>query len=120
MLPSTVDAMAAAGSLDEHFADRLGDRAVVLPTLSARAEDLRALALYQLSRIGLRLRGEPLGLSLAAQQLLNEYNWPGNDLELESTLLKAALDTRGDVVDEHTLGRFIAQANRSGPQRMVR
>jgi hypothetical protein len=36
-VPATVDALVAAGQMSERFADRLGDRAVALPTLAARA-----------------------------------------------------------------------------------
>ena len=40
-LHTTVDALVGQGRVDEHLADRLGDRAVALPPLAARAEDLR-------------------------------------------------------------------------------
>ncbi|MCC6521777.1 MAG: hypothetical protein IT373_03875 [Polyangiaceae bacterium] len=107
-VPTTVDALAAAGRLDLHLADALGDRAVVLPALALRAEDLRALALYMLTRIGLRLRGAPLGLNLRAQALLNEHLWPGNDAELESVLTLAALEAEGEVVGPEVLERAFA------------
>jgi len=118
VLPSTVDAMAAAGQIDEHLADRLGDRALVLPLLSQRAEDLRALSLHLLSRIGVRLRAKPFGLTLQAQQLLNEYAWPGNEAELEAVLLRAALKTEGDAVDAAGLAEVIGDPSLvdSGPQ----
>lgn len=89
---------ASPEALGEHLAALVEDRLIVLPTLAERAEDLRALALHKLSRIGLRLRGRPYGISLQAQALLNEHDWPGNDAELEAALLRAALSTRGDVV----------------------
>jgi len=110
VLPSTPDAMVARRELDEHFADLFADRAIVLPTLAARAEDLRALALHKLSRLGMRLRSRPFGLSLQAQQLLNEHDWPGNDVELEATLLRAALATDGEVVQHEQLAAELQQS----------
>jgi hypothetical protein len=104
-LPATVDALAASGRLSERLADRLGDRTVALPTLGARGEDLRALALEHLARIGVRLGREPLGLSPRALTALLDHAWPGNDAELYATLLRAALEADGDVLDVKDLAR---------------
>ncbi len=98
---------ASPGALGEHLAALVQDRLIVLPTLAERAEDLRALALHKLSRIGLRLRGRPYGISLEAQARLFEHDWPGNDAELEAVLLRAALATSGDVVGPEALSDAI-------------
>jgi hypothetical protein len=105
-IPATVDALVASGRMSERLADRLGDRAVALPTLASRAEDLRALAVEHLGRIGVRLQSRPLGLSPKALAALLEYGWPGNDAELYATLLRAALVTEGEVIGVKELGRI--------------
>jgi hypothetical protein len=97
-VPSTADTLVASGRMSERLADRLGDRAVALPTLASRAEDLRALALTHLARIGTRVRGQPIGLDMRALAALGEHLWPGNDAELYAVLLRAALVAEGDVV----------------------
>ncbi|WP_437593193.1 hypothetical protein [Sorangium sp. So ce1000] len=102
-VPQTIDALAATGQLSERLADRLGDRAVALPSLSSRAEDLRALALDHLARIGVRLRGRPFGLDLRALQAVLDHPWPGNDAEMGAVLLRAALVAKGDVIGEKDL-----------------
>ncbi|XYI01756.1 hypothetical protein ACMHYB_19160 [Sorangium sp. So ce1128] len=102
-VPQTVDALVATGQMSERLADRLGDRAVALPSLSSRAEDLRALALDHLARIGVRLRGRPFGLDLRALQAVLDHPWPGNDAEMGAVLLRAALVTEGDVIGEKEL-----------------
>ncbi|WP_437960078.1 hypothetical protein WME76_10840 [Sorangium sp. So ce119] len=102
-VPQTVDALVATGQMSERLADRLGDRAVALPSLASRAEDLRALALDHLARIGVRLRGRPFGLDLRALQAVLDHPWPGNDAEMGAVLLRAALMTEGDVVGEKEL-----------------
>lgn len=102
-VPQTVDALAATGQLSERLADRLGDRAVALPSLSSRAEDLRALALDHLARIGVRMRGRPFGLDLRALQAVLDHPWPGNDAEMGAVLLRAALVAKGDVIGEKDL-----------------
>ena len=91
VLPKTVDSLAANGKLVEALADRLGDRAVALPEISARAEDLSLLVLDKLTRLGQRLHGAPLGIEPHAMLALVEYNFPGNDMELETLLLRAIL-----------------------------
>ncbi|XXX81087.1 hypothetical protein WMF30_20225 [Sorangium sp. So ce134] len=102
-VPQTVDALVATGQMSERLGDRLGDRAVALPSLSSRAEDLRALALDHLARIGVRLRGRPFGLDLRALQAVLDHPWPGNDAEMGAVLLRAALMAKGDVIGEQDL-----------------
>lgn len=90
-LPGTVDSLAGGGALSEPLADRLGDRSVALPTLANRGEDISLLVLEALTRIGLRLRQTPFGIEPHALSALVEYEFPGNDAELEGILLRAAL-----------------------------
>lgn len=96
--PATPDSLAATGRMNERLADRLGDRAVALPSLASRGEDVRPLALERLGRLGMRLRGRPLGLDAPALARLLDHDWPGNDAELDGVLVRAALASRGDVV----------------------
>ena len=71
---------------------------MALPTLESRSEDLRALSLEHLARIGLRLGRQPLGLAPRALEALLEHTWPGNDAELHATLLRASLVAEGEVL----------------------
>lgn len=105
IVPRTVDALVASGDLDERLADLLGDRAVALPPLAMRAEDLRALVADHLVRVGLAYKGHPLGIDPAAFAVLVEHPWPGNDVELESVLVRAALACEGELVTRADLAR---------------
>lgn len=123
ILPADAEAMLAAGVIDPHFAALFGDRVLSPPRLAERGEDLRALALAELARLGTRLRGEPLGLSLDAQRLVLEYGWPGNEAELAAVLLRAALATSGAVVGAAELSAALGErrtdaAPGSGPVRV--
>jgi hypothetical protein len=97
-VPSTIDSLVAANRLDERLADRLGDRAVALPPLALRAEDLRGIVLDHLARFGARVHGRPLGIEPAALGAIGEHRWPGNDVELADVLLRAVMAARGEVV----------------------
>jgi hypothetical protein len=91
VLPATVDVLVAEDRLHETLGDVLGDRAVALPPLAARPEDLRALTNHVLTHIGLRDRRGPIGVDAGAMEWLVEHGWPGNEVELDTVLLRAAL-----------------------------
>ncbi|MDW8250217.1 MAG: hypothetical protein RMJ98_13060, partial [Myxococcales bacterium] len=94
----TVDTLVVRGRLVEDLANELGDRALPLPSLASRPEDLRAIALDHLTRLGLALRGAPVGLADDALALLVEHSWPLNDLELERLLYQALLRCKGPAL----------------------
>jgi hypothetical protein len=97
-VPATVDSLVASGKLHPGLADALGDRAVPLPPLSARADDLHALFLDRLARIGIRLKGRPLGADPRALARLVEHGWPGNEVELDDVLTRAVAIADGELV----------------------
>jgi len=111
-VPTTVDTLVASGQLQPLLADWLGDRAVPLPALSARSDDLRALFVDRLARLGVRLKGRPMGLDAQALGRLVEHSWPGNELELEDVLTRAVAVAAGDVLTSTHLDQigFIASA----------
>lgn len=115
-LPHSVDVLVASKRLNEHLADRLGEGALSLPTLESRAEDMRALCAEHLIRIGTRLHAKPYGLDIRALALLQEHDWPGNDTELESVLLRAALQCEGDVIGLYDLQAIGFRAGTSYPK----
>jgi DNA-binding NtrC family response regulator len=81
----------------------LEESVVRIPALAERSEDFRALVLAMLARHSVRTGREPLGIDTAALRILLEHSWPGNDLELEAVLLRAALAARGPVVTANEL-----------------
>jgi DNA-binding NtrC family response regulator len=108
-VPATIDTLVANGRLSPSLADRFGDRAVPLPPLMARAEDLRTLVLDRLARLGLKLRGRPFGVDPSALARLIEHTWPGNDLELDDVMARATLATMatsGELVTGAELDRI--------------
>ncbi|MBM4359866.1 MAG: hypothetical protein FJ096_17320 [Deltaproteobacteria bacterium] len=103
LAPRSPAELTREGVIEEHLARLFGERVLDPPPLAARSEDLRALALMELTRLGSRLRGRPMGLALDAQQELVEYEWPGNEGEFEAVLLRAALRATGEVVTREVL-----------------
>jgi transcriptional regulator of acetoin/glycerol metabolism len=50
---------------------------------------MRAIIVDRLARLGVRLKGRPMGLDPRALGRLIEHAWPGNELELEDVLTRA-------------------------------
>jgi transcriptional regulator with AAA-type ATPase domain len=97
-VPMTLEKLVEAGELDAGLVRALGDRAVDLPPLAARAEDMRAIIVDRLARLGLRIQGRPMGLDPRALGRLIEHAWPGNELELEDLLTRAIAIAEGDLL----------------------
>ncbi len=98
-----VDDLVLAGRLSQKLAARVGRRVVTLPFLADRSEDLRALVLDRLAGIGMRTRGEPLGIEASALSLLLEHAFPGNDTELDDVLVRVARVATGPAVTRENL-----------------
>jgi hypothetical protein len=113
-IPQTASALLARGSMHEILADALGDRAVAVPTLASRPEDLRALAQAHLARACARRGVETFALEPAALAELLEHGWPGDELELAALMTRAALSARGPLVTRADLAAigFVAQPSR--------
>jgi transcriptional regulator with AAA-type ATPase domain len=97
-LPAPLAAIVEAGELDYELAGCLGERVIELPPLVARAEDMRAIIVDRLARLGVRLKGRPMGLDPRALGRLIEHAWPGNELELEDVLTRAIAIADGDLL----------------------
>jgi transcriptional regulator with GAF, ATPase, and Fis domain len=72
------------GPIEPHVAAAVGVVQVMLPPLSARPQDVAALATSLLSKLGTSLSLSPSVLSA-----LERYAWPGNVAELEAVLRRA-------------------------------
>ena len=97
-VPMNVQKLVEAGDLDAGLAEAIGDRAIELAPLAARAEDMRAIIVDRLARLGVRLQGRPMGLDPRALGRLIEHAWPGNELELEDVLTRAIAIADGDLL----------------------
>ena len=83
----------------------LRGRVMQVPTVTERAEDLRALLLDAATRWGLRSRGTPIGADASALRQLIEHPWPGNELEIDAVLLRAVSACDATAVSSGDLER---------------
>ncbi|RYE87237.1 MAG: hypothetical protein EOO75_14745, partial [Myxococcales bacterium] len=92
-----VATLVASGRLTRELAEALGET-VALPPLADRPEDLRSLCLDHLTRLGMALRGRPVGLGDDALAWLVEQPFPVNDQQLEVMLYEAVVRCPGEVI----------------------
>jgi DNA-binding NtrC family response regulator len=99
--------------IDESLARRFAGSEIILPRLNERSEDLRAMILDRVARCGLSLRGEPHAIDDAVLGELLNYDWPGNESELDSTLQLLVQQSAGPLIhleDLEAIG-FLTQAD---------
>lgn len=74
-----------------------------LPPLHERGEDLQSLIIFELSRLSLAQRGEPLGITRSALIRLTDALFPGNEEELRGLLCTALARAEGALLTEQDL-----------------
>jgi transcriptional regulator with AAA-type ATPase domain len=127
-VPMPLEMLVEAGELDSRLAAALGDRRIELPPLAARAEDMRAIIVDRLARLGVRLQGRPMGLDPRALARLIEHAWPGNEVELDDVLTRAIAIADADVLSAAHLEKvgFVAtppatrRVSRAAPRQAAR
>jgi two-component system response regulator AtoC len=82
------------GQFREDLFYRLSVVPIQLPALRARPSDIPALVAHFMERFG---AGDKQ-ISPDSMRLLAEYQWPGNIRELENTIERVVILTRGDVI----------------------
>ena len=84
---SPLSTLVANRRIHEALARRFVSAETQIPTLAERGDDLRALVLDKVARLGMSLYGEPRAVDSAVLAELLNYAWPGNESELDTVLL---------------------------------
>jgi DNA-binding NtrC family response regulator len=101
-LTPNLEAAWPPGSVLPELVSRASVFPVRVPSLAARAADVRPLAEHFLRKYARRNPRAATSLSPEAAQKLETYAWPGNVRELENVIERAAILSRGDVIQpEH-------------------
>ncbi|MBT1063207.1 sigma-54 dependent transcriptional regulator [Bowmanella sp. Y26] len=93
---SDLKAAIAAGSFREDLYYRLNVIELALPALNQRRADILPLARYFL--------GDKLQLAPCAEQVLGQYEWPGNIRQLKNVMQRASLLCQDQLVKVADLG----------------
>lgn len=99
-----------AGSFRADLYYRLAVFPIHLPALRERSGDIPLLAAHFLTRAAHDMGKRIVGLSPEAEAALLRYAWPGNIRELQNCMERAAIVTRGDLVNAADILMFGAEA----------
>jgi two-component system response regulator AtoC/two-component system response regulator HupR/HoxA len=102
LTPGMEETWTRGGALPE-LASRLSVFPIRLPALRERIEDIRPLAEHFLRKYARRNARAATSLSDDAIAKLAAYSWPGNTRELENVIERAAILSRGDVIQREHL-----------------
>ena len=81
-----------------------------IPALTERKEEIVPLATFFLNQLNKKFKTSKL-LSKPAQNLICEYNFPGNIRELENLIKRLVTMTEGDVIETEHLPSIFSQTN---------
>ncbi len=104
-----LEKMVTEGTFREDLYYRLHVYPIQLPPLRERLEDIPVLAYHLLSKINERSGKEVSRISDAALKQLQQYNWPGNVRQLESTIERAVIWCDEDTIEPHHLPAAITR-----------
>ncbi len=91
----------AEGRFREDLYYRLSVISITMPPLRDRLEDIPPLVEHFLDKH--RANGASARVSEEALHMLTHYTWPGNVRDLENTIERAVVLSRGDVITPHHL-----------------
>lgn len=74
-----------------------------IPPLRKRLHDIVPLARHMLKRVAQDVCGREIGMDPQAENILRNYDWPGNARELSNLLEGIASRLEGDTIHEHHL-----------------
>jgi two-component system response regulator FlrC len=82
---------------------RLNVMPFYIPSLRERAEDIEVLAKHFIDKYAAANNKGVGGLTEGALKILMAHDWPGNIRELENTIARAVLMSRGDLLEAHDI-----------------
>ena len=97
-----------AGEFREDLFYRLAAFPIVLPPLRERRQDVPVLAHHFLERHAARAGKSVTGISHLAMRSLLQYDWPGNERELERTIARAAQVEPTEVLQAGSLPLWLS------------
>ena len=97
------------GAFREDLYYRLNVLFIEIPPLRERKDDLPVLSRYFIDMIGKRL-GKQLKITEEAQDILNDYYWPGNARQLENVIERAAILSQSGTITKRDLPERLSES----------
>ena len=111
-----LEKMVAEGSFRDDLYYRLYVYPIQLPPLRERREDIPVLVYHLLAKVQERSGKRDFQLFRTPRlKLIEQYDWPGNVRQLESTIERAAISCDGSVIEPHHLPMAITRPGYTEP-----
>jgi DNA-binding NtrC family response regulator len=110
-----LEKMVAEGTFREDLYYRLYVYPIQLPPLRDRREDIPVLAYHLLAKTQAQSGKRIMSFSDASIKLLEQYDWPGNIRQLESSIERAVISCDGTTIEPHHLPMAISRAGMPAP-----
>ena len=105
-----------AGRFREDLYYRLNIVEIGLPPLRDRRDDICLLVAAFVRQFAKRFQKPIVGLTPAAERLLQDASWPGNVRELRNTLERACMLSDGRMLGERDIISSLSTSSRSAPE----
>jgi len=105
-----------AGRFREDLYYRLNIVEIGLPPLRDRRDDICLLVAAFVRQFAKRFQKPIVGLTPAAERLLQDASWPGNVRELRNTLERACMLSDGRMLGERDIISSLSTSSRSTPE----
>lgn len=99
------------GDFREDLYHRLNEFSIKVPDLNERMDDIVLYADYFLTLANKQLNKSILGFTSEVLNVFRNYSWSGNLRELSNVIKRAALLTKGDVIEKDVLPDAIVNEN---------
>src|SRR5690606_37704226 len=99
------------GDFREDLYHRLNEFSIKVPDLNERMDDIVLYADYFLTLANKQLNKSILGFTSEVLNVFRNYSWSGNLRELSNVIKRAALLTKGDVIEKDVLPDAIINEN---------
>ena len=109
----------AGGAFRADLLYRLRVLEIEVPPLRERPEDLRLLARYFCSELGVQYHGRPRRMSADGEEVLVRYSWPGNVRELRNVIERAMLIESSEELPASAFSGQLTARSGGAPRRFV-
>ncbi len=99
--------MVREGGFREDLFYRLSVATVHIPPLRDRKSDIPLIVEHLVRKINTELDNQIIGVDAEAIRKMVDHPWPGNVRELENILTKAALRTKGDIIQDDAIDALL-------------
>ncbi|SPF40294.1 Transcriptional regulator containing PAS, AAA-type ATPase, and DNA-binding domains [Candidatus Desulfosporosinus infrequens] len=103
--------MAKQGNFREDLFYRLNVLELRLPPLRKHKEDIPAYVHSLIAKFNRKFGKHVMGLTAQAEELLMQYNWPGNIRELQNVLERAIVTVEDEIISHKHMLNFVDSQN---------